>query len=47
VAFTGAVRSHLEAHPQVVDPRKYLTSARDDVAAVVTRMIAAVVAPGS
>jgi fructose-bisphosphate aldolase class II len=47
MAFTSAVRSHLEDHPQVVDPRKYLTPARDDLAAVVTRIIAAVVAPSS
>jgi fructose-bisphosphate aldolase, class II len=46
VAFTGAVRSHLEDNPHVVDPRKYLAPARDDVAAVVTRIIAAVAAPG-
>jgi len=46
VAFTGAVRSHLEDHPHVVDPRTYLAPAREDVAAVVTRLIAAVAAPG-
>jgi fructose-bisphosphate aldolase class II len=47
VAFTGAIRTHLDHHPDVVDPRKYLTPARDDLAAVVTRMIAAVAAPSS
>ena len=45
VAFTGAIRTHLDHQPDVVDPRKYLTPARDDLAAVVTRMIAAVAAP--
>jgi len=30
-AFTGAVRSFLDANPDVVDPRKYLTEARDAV----------------
>jgi fructose-bisphosphate aldolase class II len=44
VAFTGAIRTHLDHQPHVVDPRKYLTPARDDLAAVVTRMIAAVAA---
>jgi len=41
VAFTGAVRAHLEGDPRVVDPRRYLTPARDDVAAVAARIIAA------
>jgi fructose-bisphosphate aldolase class II len=47
VAFTGAVRAHLEGDPHVVDPRKYLAPARDDLAAVVTRMIAAMAVPGA
>jgi fructose-bisphosphate aldolase, class II len=47
VAFTGAIRTHLDNHPLAVDPRTYLTPARDDLAAVVTRMIAAVAAPSS
>ena len=47
VAFTGAIRTHIENHLDVVDPRNYLTRARDDLAAVVTRMIAAVAAPSS
>ncbi|GAA4915921.1 fructose-bisphosphate aldolase class II [Stackebrandtia albiflava] len=29
VAYTAAVREHLDAHPDNVDPRKYLTAARD------------------
>lgn len=41
VAFTGAIRQHLEGNPEVVDPRKYLVAARDEVAATVTRMILA------
>jgi len=44
VAFTGAVRAHLASDPRVVDPRKYLAPARDEVAAVVTRIIAALAA---
>jgi len=47
VAYTGAIRTHLENHLDVVDPRKYLTPAREDLAAVVTRMIAAVALPSS
>jgi fructose-bisphosphate aldolase, class II len=47
VAFTGTVRKCLDADPDVVDPRKYLAPARNDLAAVVTRIIGAVVAPGS
>jgi fructose-bisphosphate aldolase class II len=47
VAFTGAIRRHLEGDPTVVDPRKYLAPARDDLAAVVTRIIVAVRAPGA
>ncbi|MFH8794851.1 ketose-bisphosphate aldolase [Streptomyces sp. NPDC017941] len=34
-AFTGAVRDHLTAHPTGVDPRKYLTPAREAMAGVV------------
>lgn len=45
VAFTGAVRAHLAGDTSVVDPRKYLVPARDDVAAVVARIIAALGAP--
>jgi fructose-bisphosphate aldolase, class II len=47
VAFTGTVRKCLDADPDVVDPRKYLAPARNDLAAVVTRIIGAVVAPSS
>lgn len=47
VAFTGAVRAHLEGDPRVVDPRKYLTPARDAVAAVASRIIAALEPPAS
>jgi fructose-bisphosphate aldolase, class II len=45
MAFTGAIRGHLENHPHVVDPRTYLKPARDDVAAVVTRIVS-VIGPG-
>ncbi|MFF4408600.1 class II fructose-bisphosphate aldolase [Streptomyces sp. NPDC001404] len=34
-AFTGAVRAFLEAHPSTVDPRRYLTDAREAMAATV------------
>jgi fructose-bisphosphate aldolase class II len=47
VAFTGAVRAHLDSRRDVVDPRKYLAPAREELAAVVTRIIAAVGAAGS
>ncbi|MDN5861052.1 MAG: class II fructose-bisphosphate aldolase [Pseudonocardia sp.] len=36
VAFTTAVRQHLSAEPEVVDPRRYLAPARKAMAAVVT-----------
>jgi fructose-bisphosphate aldolase class II len=38
-AFTGAVRAHLDAHPEVSDPRKYLGPAREAVAAEVTHLL--------
>ncbi|MEV4872765.1 class II fructose-bisphosphate aldolase [Streptomyces syringium] len=34
-AFTAAVRAFLEAHPQAVDPRKYLAPAREAMARTV------------
>jgi fructose-bisphosphate aldolase class II len=42
VALTGAIRTWLSAHPDAVDPRKYLVPARDEVAAAVTRLITVV-----
>lgn len=45
VAFTGAVRQRLGADPSVVDPRKYLAPAREEIAAVVARMLAALQHP--
>jgi len=39
VAFTGAVRAALRADPDVVDPRRYLTLARDAMAATVAHFI--------
>lgn len=41
LAFTSAVRSCLEGDPGLVDPRKYLAPARHEIAAVVTRIAAA------
>ena len=41
VAFTGAVRARLAGDETMVDPRKYLSPARDEIAAVVTRLVAA------
>ncbi|WP_326797578.1 class II fructose-bisphosphate aldolase family protein [Streptomyces sp. NBC_01808] len=38
-AFTGAARAHLDAHPDVVDPRKYLAPGRDAMAATVRRFL--------
>jgi fructose-bisphosphate aldolase, class II len=45
VALTGAIRDWLSAHPDTVDPRKYLAPARDQIAAAVTRLITVVAAP--
>lgn len=47
VAFTGAVRRQLSGDVNVVDPRRYLSPARDEIAAVVARILAALVAPVS
>ena len=41
VAFTGAVRTRLHGDTALVDPRKYLAPARDDVAKVVARIVTA------
>jgi len=41
VAFTGAVRERLERDASVVDPRKYLTAARDAMTATVRRLFSA------
>jgi fructose-bisphosphate aldolase class II len=46
VAYTAAVRDVLAAQPQVVDPRKYLAPARDQIAEVVERVLRALTAPG-
>ncbi|MER7582797.1 class II fructose-bisphosphate aldolase [Kitasatospora sp. NPDC097691] len=37
--FTGAVRAHLGAHPEAVDTRRYLSPAREAVAAEVARLL--------
>ncbi|MGO4429804.1 class II fructose-bisphosphate aldolase, partial [Streptomyces sp. MCAF7] len=39
VAYTRAIRDHLAAHPEVVDPRRYVAKARDAVAREVTRLL--------
>ncbi|WP_216587473.1 class II fructose-bisphosphate aldolase [Streptomyces brasiliscabiei] len=39
VALTGAVREYLTAHPEVVDPRTYLTVGREAMAETVARLI--------
>lgn len=45
VAFTGAVRRVLDADAKVVDPRKYLTGARDDMASVVSGFVTLLASP--
>lgn len=42
VVFTEAVRDHLSAHPNVVDPRKYLAPARAAVAREAARLLGTV-----
>jgi fructose-bisphosphate aldolase, class II len=37
--FTAAVRAHLTEHPDLVDPRKYLSVARSALSAEVTRLL--------
>ncbi|MFD8382530.1 ketose-bisphosphate aldolase [Streptomyces sp. NPDC059679] len=39
VAYTRAIRDHLAAHPEVVDPRRYVAKARDAVAREVARLL--------
>jgi fructose-bisphosphate aldolase class II len=39
IALTGAIREYLAAHPEVVDPRKYLTLGRAAMAETVGRLI--------
>jgi fructose-bisphosphate aldolase class II len=45
VAFTGAVRATLEAAPELVDPRRYLTAARAAVSDTVERLLRAIARP--
>ncbi|HCA84490.1 MAG TPA: fructose-bisphosphate aldolase [Streptomyces sp.] len=40
VAYTGSLRESLAADPSVVDPRRYLSPARDAMAAVAGRLLA-------
>jgi fructose-bisphosphate aldolase class II len=42
IAFTGAVRAHLTNDERGVDPRAYLSAARDQVARTVERLLTAV-----
>jgi fructose-bisphosphate aldolase class II len=44
-AFTGAVRDYLQAHPDVVDTRRYFSAARDVVAAEAARLLTLLAAP--
>ncbi|MEE1762636.1 MULTISPECIES: class II fructose-bisphosphate aldolase [unclassified Streptomyces] len=39
IALTGAVREYLAAHPEVVDPRTYLTAGRTAMVETVARLI--------
>ncbi|WP_105972606.1 class II fructose-bisphosphate aldolase [Streptomyces geranii] len=39
IAMTGAIRDFLAAHPEAVDPRKYLGVGREAMARTVTRII--------
>ncbi len=45
VAFTGEVRRVLSDDQSVVDPRKYLAPAREEIAAVVARLVSALHQP--
>ncbi|OMI36002.1 ketose-bisphosphate aldolase [Streptomyces sparsogenes DSM 40356] len=39
VAYTRAIRDHLAAHPEAVDPRRYIAAAREAVAREVARLL--------
>ncbi|WP_037676131.1 class II fructose-bisphosphate aldolase [Streptomyces griseus] len=41
LALTGAVREFLHTHPEAVDPRKYLTAGREEMARTVAGLIRA------
>jgi len=45
IAYTGGVRSVLDAKPETVDPRRYLAPARDAVADTVAQIAALLSAP--
>ncbi|MFE5209403.1 ketose-bisphosphate aldolase [Streptomyces sp. NPDC056600] len=47
VALTGAVRAHLDRHPEQVDPRRYLAPGRDAMAATVVRYLEVITADGA
>ena len=42
VAWTGAVRAALADQPDAVDPRRYFSAGRDDMAAVVAHLCAVI-----
>jgi fructose-bisphosphate aldolase, class II len=42
VAMTGAIRQSLASDPSTVDPRRYLSAARDDIAATVRELLTVV-----
>ena len=45
VAMTGAVRATLDADADLVDPRKYLATARDAMTDAVARVLAVITGP--
>jgi fructose-bisphosphate aldolase class II len=47
IAFTEAVTGHLAAHPDEVDPRKYLSAARDAMAGTVAHFLTVLSGPTS
>ncbi|MEV0649251.1 class II fructose-bisphosphate aldolase [Phytomonospora sp. NPDC050363] len=47
IAFTGAVREHLAANPDVVDPRKYVKAGREAMAATVAHFLGVLGTPAA
>ncbi len=41
-AMTGAIREHLDAHPEAVDARTYLSAGREAMARTVERIVTGV-----
>ncbi|MEV0910422.1 class II fructose-bisphosphate aldolase [Streptomyces hokutonensis] len=46
LAMTGAIRAYLAEHPEAVDPRKYLSVAREAMAGAVARIIGVLAGSG-